>query len=92
MDFHRLLQFAVEHDASDVHMQAGLRPNLRIGGILRSVDVPIVTDEAYAYNEDVEESAEEDREAMFGTGAAQREEKDNDEHMTSPDPTQGTRS
>jgi len=45
MDFNRLLQFAVEHDASDIHMQAGLRPMLRIGGILRPVEVPPITDE-----------------------------------------------
>ena len=36
MDFQPLLRFAVEHDASDVHLQAGLPPNLRIGGILRA--------------------------------------------------------
>lgn len=55
-------------------------------------EVPIVTDEAYAYNEDVEESAKHDRDAMPGIEAAREEEQDNDEHMTSPDPTQGTRS
>jgi twitching motility protein PilT len=45
MEFNKLLQFAVEHDASDIHMQAGLKANLRIGGILREVDAPPVTDE-----------------------------------------------
>ena len=45
MDFPQLLRFAVEHDASDVHIQAGLPPNLRIGGILRATSVPAITDE-----------------------------------------------
>jgi twitching motility protein PilT len=45
MDFPQLLRFAVEHDASDVHVQAGLPPNLRIGGLLRATSVPPITDE-----------------------------------------------
>jgi twitching motility protein PilT len=45
MDFHKLLVFAVEHDASDIHIQARLKPILRIGGILRPVDVPAISDE-----------------------------------------------
>ncbi len=45
MDFVKLMQFAVEKDASDIHIQSRLKPNLRIGGILRSVEVPPVTDE-----------------------------------------------
>jgi twitching motility protein PilT len=45
MDFQQLLRFAVDHDASDVHIQAGLPPNLRIGGLLRATSVPAVTDE-----------------------------------------------
>jgi twitching motility protein PilT len=45
MDFPALLKFAVEHDASDVHIQAGLPPHLRMGGILKSVNAPPVTDE-----------------------------------------------
>lgn len=46
MDFHLLLRFAVENDASDVHIQAGLRPSLRMGGHLRSTDEPPLTDES----------------------------------------------
>jgi len=46
MEFAKLLQFAVEHDASDIHIQAGLKANLRIGGILRAVDAPPVIHEA----------------------------------------------
>src|SRR5687767_4972108 len=46
MDYPLLLRFAIEHDASDVHLQAGLRPNLRVGGILRSTDQPPLTDES----------------------------------------------
>src|SRR3954471_16569415 len=45
MDFQQLLRFAVDHDASDIHIQAGLPPNLRIGGLLRATSVPAVTDE-----------------------------------------------
>ena len=45
MDFQPLLRFAVEHDASDVHLQSGLSPNLRIGGILRATKQPPLTDE-----------------------------------------------
>jgi twitching motility protein PilT len=45
MDFHKLLAVAVEHDASDIHIQAGLKPIVRIGGILRPAEVPPITDE-----------------------------------------------
>src|SRR4051812_38977133 len=44
MDFDRLLRFAVEHDASDVHIQAGLPPHLRLGGHLKATDHPAVDD------------------------------------------------
>jgi twitching motility protein PilT len=40
MDFQKLLRFAAEHDASDIHIQAGLPPTLRIGGIIRTTDQP----------------------------------------------------
>jgi twitching motility protein PilT len=45
MDFQRLLNLAVARDASDVHLQAGLPPHLRIGGILRVADAPPNTNE-----------------------------------------------
>jgi len=45
MEFQKLLRFAVEHSASDVHIQAGLRATVRISGILRHTDQPPVTDE-----------------------------------------------
>src|SRR5271167_269465 len=45
MDFQRLFHLAVARDASDVHLQAGLPPHLRIGGILRVADAPPNTDE-----------------------------------------------
>ena len=44
MDFNMLLRFAVDNDASDVHIQAGLPPCLRIGGILRSTSEAPLTD------------------------------------------------
>src|SRR5437764_5769088 len=45
MDFGQLLRFAVEHDASDVHLQAGLPPRVRIGGIIRGINQATLTDE-----------------------------------------------
>ena len=45
MDFAALLKFAVDHDASDVHVQAGLPPNVRIGGILKATTLPAITEE-----------------------------------------------
>jgi twitching motility protein PilT len=45
MDLDKLLQFAVEHGASDVHIQAGAPPMLRIGGQPRFVEGPPLTDE-----------------------------------------------
>jgi twitching motility protein PilT len=45
MDLQPLLRFAVDHDASDIHLQSGLPPNVRIGGILRSTKQPPLTDE-----------------------------------------------
>jgi len=44
MDFGQFLKFAVEHNASDIHIQSGLRATLRIGGILRHADLPPVSD------------------------------------------------
>ena len=45
MDFVNLLKFGVQHNASDVHIQAGLRACIRLGGILRSTDQPALNDE-----------------------------------------------
>jgi len=45
MDFERLLKFAVEHGASDLHLQAAAPPMLRIGGNIRSVEGEPVTNE-----------------------------------------------
>jgi twitching motility protein PilT len=44
-DFEKLLKFAVSHDASDVHLQAGLPPSLRLGGILQATNQPPLDDE-----------------------------------------------
>src|SRR5688572_5007277 len=46
MDFQLLLRFAVQNNASDVHLQSGLRPCVRVGGIIHMTDQPPVTDEA----------------------------------------------
>jgi twitching motility protein PilT len=45
MDFAQIIQFAVDHDASDVHFQAGLPPQIRMGGILRAVNQPKIDDD-----------------------------------------------
>ncbi|MFT3787662.1 MAG: ATPase, T2SS/T4P/T4SS family [Tepidisphaeraceae bacterium] len=45
MDLMPVLQFAVQKDASDVHLQAGLPPNVRIGGILHATTLPPLTEE-----------------------------------------------
>ena len=46
MDFKELFEFAVAHDASDIHIQAGAPPMLRIGGQVRSVESQPLSDEA----------------------------------------------
>jgi twitching motility protein PilT len=66
MDFQRLLQFAVEHSASDVHIQAGKPAYVRLGGILKVTDQPPLTDDEVRgfitsispkrYHEDLDES------------------------------------
>src|SRR5687768_10852378 len=38
MDFMALLRFSVEHNASDIHVQAGLPPHVRMGGILKAIN------------------------------------------------------
>jgi twitching motility protein PilT len=45
MDLDKLLQFAVESGASDLHFQAGAPPMLRIGGLPRFVDGPPLASE-----------------------------------------------
>ncbi len=46
-------------------------------------ETPIVTHEAYAYDEDMEDQARQDRDIMPGTGHAREEEAYNDEHLSS---------
>ncbi|MGD0462668.1 MAG: PilT/PilU family type 4a pilus ATPase [Tepidisphaeraceae bacterium] len=46
MDFQVLMRFAAERGASDIHIQAGLSPKLRIQGVLHTVDLPPIGDEA----------------------------------------------
>ncbi len=45
MDVERLLKGAVELGASDVHLQAGAPPMLRVGNSIRPVDAPPMTDD-----------------------------------------------
>ena len=44
MDIAQLLSFTVKHNASDLHISAGLAPMVRVAGELRPVDVPALTD------------------------------------------------
>lgn len=45
MDLNKLLAFAVEHGASDVHIQAACVPMLRVSGQIRAVEGPELTDD-----------------------------------------------
>jgi twitching motility protein PilT len=45
MDVKKLLQFAVENGASDIHVQAGSAPMIRLGGQPRFLDGPALTGE-----------------------------------------------
>ena len=45
MNFDQLIRFAVEQNASDVHLQTGAAPLLRINGLIRSVESPPVSDQ-----------------------------------------------
>ncbi|MBN1343838.1 MAG: PilT/PilU family type 4a pilus ATPase [Phycisphaerae bacterium] len=50
MDLKEVLRFAVEHEASDVHIQASAPPMMRIAGQVRSVEGrPLTNDEALAF-------------------------------------------
>ena len=42
MDIGDLLEFAVKHGASDLHLSAGLPPMVRIDGDLRRIDAPVL--------------------------------------------------
>jgi len=46
MDLLGLLKFSVDNNASDVHIQSGLPPRVRIGGIMRAVTLPPPNDDA----------------------------------------------
>lgn len=45
MNIEQILKFAIDQDASDVHLQTGSPPLLRIKGRIREVDAPKLTDE-----------------------------------------------
>ena len=48
MNFDQLIRFAVEQGASDVHLQTGALPLLRINGLIRTVESPPVVDRGFA--------------------------------------------
>ncbi len=45
MDLPALLRFAVDNGASDVHVQAGAQPMVRVNGQMRLLDLPVIRDE-----------------------------------------------
>ena len=45
MTIDQLLLFAVDQNAADLHLQTGAVPRLRIGGLVREIDAPALTDE-----------------------------------------------
>lgn len=45
MTVDQLLLFAVEQGAADLHLQTGAVPRLRVGGLVREIDAPALTDE-----------------------------------------------
>jgi twitching motility protein PilT len=45
MDFDALLKLSVKQKASDIHLQSGSPPMLRISGLMRAVQAPPLTDE-----------------------------------------------
>ena len=45
VDVQKILRFAVENGASDVHLQTGAVPMLRIGGQMRAVSSDVMTDD-----------------------------------------------
>jgi twitching motility protein PilT len=42
MNFEELLKFAIDQGASDVHFQAGSPPQLRLAGLIRNVEGPVI--------------------------------------------------
>jgi twitching motility protein PilT len=45
MTIDQLLRFAVDNKASDLHLQSGSAPQIRLAGQMRSIDAPPLTDE-----------------------------------------------
>jgi twitching motility protein PilT len=45
MNYEQLLRFAVDQNASDLHLQTGSVPMLRLGGLVREIDAPPLTAE-----------------------------------------------
>ena len=61
MDFDQLLRFAVEHKASDVHIQAFTSPMMRIAGQIRSVESsPLTEEEARGFSASIVPDAHKD--------------------------------
>ena len=45
MTIDQLLLFAADQNAADLHLQTGTVPRLRVGGLVREIDAPVLTDE-----------------------------------------------
>ena len=71
MDIDRLLRAMMQFEASDLHLQAGSPPNLRIDGKMSPLDMPPLTEEdvkdlvSQSANAAVRERIERDRAADF---------------------------
>ena len=54
MNYEQLLKFAVDQGASDLHLQAGSPPQLRIAGLIRSLEAPaLAADELRQFLESI---------------------------------------
>ena len=68
MNFDQLIRFAVEQGASDVHLQTGASPLLRISGLIRTVESPPVADRRPAAVHSVDQEGTDRRTARPDAG------------------------
>jgi len=59
-EMNKLFAFLSEHEASDLHLKVGYAPYVRIGGHLRQLQLPVISDSAHV-NEMVEALVPKDR-------------------------------
>ena len=66
MNFDQLIRFAVEQGASDVHLQTGASPLLRINGLIRTVESPPVVGPGPAAVHSVDQARADRRSSSIG--------------------------